>query len=199
MPILTAAAMRKAEQAVFDAGVAEYDLMERAGAAAADIIWRAGHRRDALIVCGPGNNGGDGFVIARLLRDRGVPVRVAVLDENRTASSIRARGAWGGPIEALMDAAPATQLIDALFGTGLSRGLDAAVADRLGDLVRRSAYSYAIDLPSGVATDSGALLSPVPCFDVCIALGALKPAHVLHPAAGRANRLICANIGINAV
>lgn len=85
-PILTAAAMRAAEQAAFDAGVDPYELMERAGAAAAQIIWRAGHRRDALILCGPGNNGGDGFVIGRILRELGVPVRVASLGDSRTES-----------------------------------------------------------------------------------------------------------------
>ena len=89
--------MRHAEQAAIAAGVAEYALMERAGAAAAEIIWRAGAKRDLLVLCGPGNNGGDGFVIARLLRARGVPVRVAALGESRTESNRTARAAWNGP------------------------------------------------------------------------------------------------------
>ena len=126
--ILTAAEMRAAEQAVMATGVPEYALMERAGAAAAEIIWRAGGKRDLLVLCGPGNNGGDGFVIARLLRARGVPVRVAALGESRTDSGMKARAAWGGSIESVVEAAPATQIVDALFGTGLSRGLDAEVA-----------------------------------------------------------------------
>lgn len=197
-PILTAAQMREAEQAVFATGIPEYELMERAGAAAAEIIWRAGAKRDALVLCGPGNNGGDGFVIARQLRSRGVPVRVAALGESRTESARKARAAWNGPIEPFDQAGPATQIIDALFGTGLSRGLDAAVAERLCDLTGGATFSYAVDLPSGVDTDSGALLSPVPNFGICIALGALKPAHVLHPAAGLCRRLVCADIGIAA-
>lgn len=197
-PILTAAQMRAAEQALFDAGVDDYGLMEQAGAAAAEIIWRAGARRDTLLLCGPGNNGGDGFVIARLLRARGVPVRVAALGESGTASSRRARAAWDGPVEDLATAALATQLVDALFGTGLSRGVDPAVATRLCDLAGAASRSYAIDLPSGVHTDSGALLSAVPHFDICIALGALKPAHLLYPAAGHIARLVCADIGIPA-
>ncbi|HWV13273.1 MAG TPA: NAD(P)H-hydrate dehydratase [Sphingobium sp.] len=195
-PILTAAQMREAEQAVIAGGIAEYELMERAGAAAAEIIWRAGGKRDLLVLCGPGNNGGDGYVVARVLRGRGVPVRVAALEESRTESSRRARSAWGGPIETLDEAGPATQIVDALFGTGLSRGLDCAVAGRLTSLTEQAAFSYTIDLPSAVDTDSGALLSPVPKFGVCIALGALKPAHVLHPAAGRFSQLICADIGV---
>ncbi|HKT75820.1 MAG TPA: NAD(P)H-hydrate dehydratase, partial [Sphingobium sp.] len=198
MPILTAAQMRDAEQAVFATGISEYELMEQAGAAAAEFIWRAGAKRDLLVLCGPGNNGGDGFVIARLLRARGVPVRVAALGESRTESSRTARAAWGGPVESLMTAAPATQLVDALFGTGLSRGLDEEVADRLVTLTRQAAHSYAIDLPSGVDTDSGATLSQVPRFSLCISLGALKPAHLLYPAAGCFDRLVCADIGIAA-
>lgn len=197
-PILTAAQMRAAEQAVFASGVADYALMERAGAAAAAIIWRAGGRRDTLILCGPGNNGGDGYVIARLLRERGVAVRVAALGESRTPSSQRARAAWDGPVEDMATVAPATQLVDALFGTGLSRGLDGVVAAHLGELTKAASHSHAIDLPSGVETDSGALLSAVPHFGLCIALGALKPAHLLYPAAGCFERLITAPIGIAA-
>ncbi|MES2173777.1 MAG: NAD(P)H-hydrate dehydratase [Pseudomonadota bacterium] len=195
-PILTAAQMRAAEQAAFDAGIDEYGLMETAGAAAAAIIWRAGHRRDMLVLCGPGNNGGDGYVIARLLRDRGVPVRVAALGESRTGSSQRARAAWGGPVEDMMRAAPATQLVDALFGTGLTRGVDDAVAARLCALAGVAAISHAVDLPSGVDSDSGAILSAVPRFGTCIALGAYKPAHLLQPAAGHIGRMVLADIGI---
>lgn len=196
--ILTAAQMRAAEQAIFAAGVPEYELMERAGAAAAEIIWRAGGKRDLLILCGPGNNGGDGFVIARLLRARGVPVRVAALGDSRTASSLKARAAWVGPVESVVDAAPATQIVDALFGTGLSRGLDAKLAAKLRALTEQASFSYAVDLPSGVHTDSGDLLSDVPISGVCIALGALKPAHMLQPASGCWQRLVCVGIGIDA-
>lgn len=198
-PILTAAQMRQAEQAVFATGVPEYALMERAGAAAAEIIWRAGGKRDLLVLCGPGNNGGDGFVIARLLRARGVPVRVAAIGESRTESSRTARAAWNGPVEPLAQAASASQVVDALFGTGLSRGLEEAVAAQLSALTSQAHFTYAVDLPSGVDTDSGALLSPVPRFGVCIGLGALKPAHLLYPAAGCFDRLVCADIGIEGI
>lgn len=194
--ILTTVAMRAAECAVIDAGVPEYDLMERAGAAAAEIIWRAGHRRDTLILCGPGNNGGDGYVIARLLHERGVPVRVAATGDSRTASALRARSLWTGPVEDIATTQPASQVVDALFGTGLTRGLYAALAMRLRELVDRAAISHAIDLPSGVGTDNGKLLSDVPHFDLCIALGAWKPAHCLYPARARFDRMICADIGL---
>ncbi len=194
--ILTAAAMRAAERAVIDAGVPEYALMERAGAAAADIIWRAGHRRETLLLCGPGNNGGDGYVIARLLAARGVPVRVASSGEPRTESAARARSSWTGPVEGIADARPAPQLVDALFGTGLTRALDPALAARFGELAGVATLSHAIDLPSGVDSDSGAILSDVPRLGLCIALGAYKPAHALFPAAERFDRLVLADIGI---
>jgi len=195
-PILTAAQMCAAEQAAIDSGVDDYSLMEIAGAAVAEIIWRAGHKRDALILCGPGNNGGDGFVIARRLRDRGVAVRVAALGESGTAASQRARAAWDGPVEDMMRAAPGTQLVDALFGTGLTRGLDDAVAARLCALADAAAISHAVDMPSGVDSDSGALLSAVPRFGISVALGAYKPAHLLQPAAAHMGRPVLADIGI---
>lgn len=196
LPILTAEETRAAEQALFDAGTDPYALMCRAAGGAAEIVWRAGHLTPTLVLCGPGNNGGDGFVIARLLRDRGVPVRVAALGESRTASSRRARADWGGAVEELMNAAPAAQIIDALFGIGLTRGLDDAVAGRLCDLVAGAQRSYAVDVPSGVDTDRAVPLSAVPSFDITIALGALKPAHVLLPSARLGGRLAFVPIGL---
>jgi hydroxyethylthiazole kinase-like uncharacterized protein yjeF len=196
-PILTAAQMRAAEQAAFVSGVDEYALMERAGAAAAEIIWRAGHKRDTLVLCGPGNNGGDGYVIARLLRERGVPVRVAAMGESGTISSRRARAAWGHAVEDIMATHPASQLIDALFGTGLTRGLDDALAARMVALADASTISHAIDLPSGLDADSGVLLSAVARFGTCIALGAYKPAHLMQPSAAHIGRLTLVGIGLD--
>lgn len=195
-PVLTAAQMRGAEQAVFAGGVPEYDLMERAGAAAADVVWRVGGKRPTLVLCGPGNNGGDGFVIARILRERGVPVRVAVTGDSRSPSSSRARAAWGGPVEDIALAAPAPVVVDALFGTGLTRGLQPALLDRLSTLVEAAERSVAIDLPSGADSDEGLRLSPMLRFDLCIALGAYKRSHFLYPAAGSFDRLVLADIGI---
>lgn len=197
-PILPVAQMRAAEQALFDAGVDPYALMRRAGEGAAEIIWRAGVKRDALVLCGPGNNGGDGYVIARRLRELGVPVRVAALGDPKTESAIKARSDWAGPVEDVMTAAPAAQLVDALFGIGLARGLDAALSQRLVQLVEAAGHSYAIDVPSGVESDAAVALSPVPRFTHCIALGAWKPAHALMPARGFAEQHVLVDIGIEA-
>jgi len=197
-PILSVAQMRAAEQALFDAGTPPYALMRRAGEGAAEIIWRAGVKRDVLILCGPGNNGGDGYVIARALRDRGVPARVAALGEPKTDSASKARADWGGPVEDVMTAPPAAQLVDALFGIGLARGLDDALASRLAGLVNAAGHSYALDVPSGVESDRAIALSPVPRFTHCIALGAWKPAHVLMPARTYAAQQVLVDIGITA-
>jgi hydroxyethylthiazole kinase-like uncharacterized protein yjeF len=197
-PILSVAQMRAAEQALFDAGVDPYALMLRAGEGAADVIWRAGHKRDTLVLCGPGNNGGDGYVIARALHELGVPVRVAALAESQTESGRKARNAWQGPVESFMEAAPASQVIDALFGIGLTRGLAPEIAAKLGQLVDAAPHSYAIDVPSGVESDAAVALSPVPAFTHCIALGAWKPAHVLMPARTYAAQHWLVDLGIAA-
>ncbi len=197
-PILTAAEMRAAEQALFATGVPEYEVMVRAGRAAADVVWRAGAHRDTLVLCGPGNNGGDGYVIARTLREHGVPVRVAALAEPVTESAKRARADWGVEVGDLMTVAPANQLVDALFGTGLTRGLAAPAAARLGELAGAADHVHAVDLPSGIATDDGVILSPVPHYDICISLGQWKRAHMLRPAAATWDRMVCCDIGIEA-
>jgi hydroxyethylthiazole kinase-like uncharacterized protein yjeF len=195
-PILTVAQMRAAEQALFDAGVEPYALMLRAGEGAAELIWRIGHKRDTLVLCGPGNNGGDGFVIARALRDMDVPVRVAAMSESQTESARKARADWGGPVEALLEAGPATQVVDALFGIGLTRGLAPEVAAKLAELVDVAQHSFAIDVPSGVESDAATMLSPVPHVTHCLALGAWKPAHMLMPARALAAQLCLVDIEI---
>jgi hydroxyethylthiazole kinase-like uncharacterized protein yjeF len=196
--ILTAAEMRAAEEAAIAAGTPVEELMERAGKAAAEAIWRYAGPLPTLVLCGPGNNGGDGYVIARILRARGVAVRVAGLAEPKSDAARAARASWEGPVEALEEAGPAPLLIDALFGTGLARPLDAAVAARLLGLAGGAQARIAIDLPSGVATDDGAILSAVPDYDLTITFQTLKPAHLLQPAARHMGRIVVADIGIKA-
>lgn len=198
IPVLTAEEMRAAEQRLFDAGMPVERLMDRAGDEATEALWYYGGGIPTLVICGPGNNGGDGYVIARRLRRRGTPVRVAALAEPRTPAARAAREAWGGPVETLEEARldPGMMLVDALFGTGLTRGLDPVVSGHLMRLGGEARYRVAIDLPSGVATDDGAILSPIPDFDLTIALGALKPAHLLQPSVARMGRVVTADIGL---
>ncbi|WP_334004039.1 NAD(P)H-hydrate epimerase [Sphingomonas aerolata] len=123
-PVLTAAEMRAAEDAVIATGVTVDTLMNRAGTAIAHAVHRLAGSNAILILCGPGNNGGDGYVAARVLAELGATVRVAALSEPRTDAARAARAGWPGPVEPLAEAKPAPVLVDALFGTGLTRPLD---------------------------------------------------------------------------
>src|SRR5881409_1404709 len=100
-PILTAEQMRSAEQAVIDTGTSVEELMERAGAALAEASVRFAGPLPALVLCGPGNNGGDGYVAARHLAERGVAVRVAALAEPNSEAAKWARSQWTGALETL--------------------------------------------------------------------------------------------------
>ncbi|MFM2099362.1 MAG: hypothetical protein RLZZ366_901 [Pseudomonadota bacterium] len=194
-PILTAAEMRAAEQAVISGGTSVDTLMERAGAAVAEAVWRYGGGRETLVLCGPGNNGGDGYVAARLLKARGIDVRVAALREPRSPPAVVARSSWDGPVETLDAASPAPILVDALFGTGLARPLEPEITAPLNRLAKEARFIVAVDLPSGVDSDSGAALGAVRA-DVTVALGALKPAHLLQPAADLCGTVMIEDIGV---
>ncbi|MDB5668282.1 MAG: NAD(P)H-hydrate dehydratase, partial [Alphaproteobacteria bacterium] len=135
---------------------------------------------------------------ARLLRERGLEVTVAALAEPKSDDARTARAAWDGPVVALAEARPAPLLIDALFGTGLSRGLDTATHEALGRLAAEALTRVAVDLPSGVAADDGGVLSPVPDYDLTVTFGALKPSHLLQPAARHMGRIVVADIGVEA-
>ncbi|MFL6762279.1 MAG: NAD(P)H-hydrate dehydratase [Sphingomicrobium sp.] len=198
-PILTADAMRAAEQRAIDAGTSIETLMERAGAALAEAAYRFAGPVPTLILCGPGNNGGDGYVAARELAARGVDVRVAALAEPKSEAARSARSRWPGDVEPLgSQTRPTVLLIDALFGTGLKRSLEPAVSEQLSRISEASLVKIACDLPSGIETDSGAELSCIPSFDMTVAFGALKPAHLLHPSMHKCGRLVVADIGIEA-
>jgi hydroxyethylthiazole kinase-like uncharacterized protein yjeF len=198
-PILTAEAMRAAEQAAIDGGASVEQLMERAGAALAEAAYRFAGPTAALVLCGPGNNGGDGYVAARHLADCGVDVRIAALAEPRSGAAKSARTQWKGEVERLSDStAPAPLLIDALFGTGLKKGLEAPAFEALSRLASAAMVTVACDVPSGVDSDTGAELSGVPAFDMTVTFGALKPAHLLFPAMHKCGRVVLADIGIEA-
>jgi hydroxyethylthiazole kinase-like uncharacterized protein yjeF len=176
-PILTTAAMRAAEQAAIDGSTSEATLIERAGAGLAEAVRRFVGPRDTLVLCGPGKNGADGKVAARHLAAAGYTVRTAMLDT-------------------LADAEPAAILIDCLFGTGLNRGLETSVSNKLIALSSSAFVTVACDVPRGVSSDDGALLSPIPSVDLCVTFGALKPAHRLMPAMARMGRLVVVDIDV---
>ncbi|OYY71246.1 bifunctional ADP-dependent NAD(P)H-hydrate dehydratase/NAD(P)H-hydrate epimerase [Sphingomonas sp. 28-63-12] len=195
-PIVTATEMRAAEDRAIAGGRSIDALMAEAGAGIAAAVARLAGDRRVLILCGPGNNGGDGYVAARRLAQAGVAVRIAASGPPRTDAAVRARDAWRGPVEDVAAAAPAPVLIDCLFGTGLARPLEPVLAGTLARLVAAAESAVAVDLPSGVATDDGALLGPVPVFDHTFALGALKASHMLQPAAACCGALEVVDLGL---
>ena len=197
--ILTAAEMQQAEQAVIDSGTSVEELMRRAGQGAAQMIWRIAAAQPTLVLCGPGNNGGDGYVIAQWLLEKGVDVTVAAPIEPKTEAARHARSLWTGPtVVALAEAQPAAQFIDCLFGTGLTRAVGDDWFAHFSRLFAGAKRRVAIDLPSGVESDHGALLNDIGTFDTTIALGAYKPSHLLEPARSKMGNLVGIDIGITA-
>jgi hydroxyethylthiazole kinase-like uncharacterized protein yjeF len=132
------------------------------------------------VLCGPGNNGGDGYVIADELARRGVAVAVVAPMEPRTDAAGAARAACVAPFD---DRGHGGVMVDCLFGSGLTRALAPELVALLADEAQRHAFRVAVDVPSGIDSDTGAALNEgLPHFDLTLALGAWKPAHGLMPA-----------------
>jgi hydroxyethylthiazole kinase-like uncharacterized protein yjeF len=195
--VLTVAQMRAAEEALIAGGESVDSLMQVAGKGAAEWVWRIAAGRSVTVLCGPGNNGGDGYVIAEILRERGLPVTVVAPVEPKTDAARRARAAYRGPFA---ESASGGVFVDCLFGSGLTRSLSADFAGLLRDLARDHHHRIAIDVPSGVESDSGALLDEdLPRYDLTIALGAWKLAHGLMPAMATMGQRRLVPIGVEAV
>lgn len=176
--VLTAEQMRAGEQELFDAGTSVNELMEIAAGGAAEWIRRLAAGRSVTVLCGPGNNGGDGYVIARRLREAGNAVQVIAPLDPATDAAQNARDLWSGPVGTSGGKISGDVFVDCLFGSGLSRPLTGEHALLLRDLASRHGLSVAIDVPSGIDSDTGACLNDrLPVFDVTLALGAWKFAH----------------------
>ena len=195
-PVVTAAEMCAAEAATIIGGVSAEILMGRASAAATLAIQRFAPMASALVLCGPGNNGGDGFGVAAMLRAAGVDVRVAAdaMPQGQPGATVAAR--WAGPIVPFTAATPEPLIIDALFGTGLTRRLGPDVQALLDRLRGSGAAVVALDIASGINSDTGAALGePLPA-DLTIAFGAAKRGHLLGAGRRATGRLVVADIGI---
>jgi len=197
--ILTVAEMGRADAAAIAAGTAGTVLMERAGAAVADAVAARFRPRTTAVLCGPGNNGGDGYVVARLLKARGWPVEVRALAPASAADAKAAAAQWDGPVEELSGDLPAAELyVDALFGAGLARPLEGAAAAVAQRLALAPEKVVAIDIPSGVPGDTGLPQGPAIAAGLTVTFHAKKPAHVLEPGRGRCGEIVVADIGLGA-
>lgn len=208
--LLTPAEMGRADALTIASGVSGERLMENAGYAVADVIcarFRQGAR--ATVLCGMGNNGGDGFVIARVLKQRGFIVRVALaLPEGMTARDLKgdaatAERAWRGETVAATPAVleGAALIVDALFGAGLSRdvsGRDAELIAAVNAARAHGARIYAVDLPSGIDGRTGEVRGAAIMADETVTFFRRKPGHLLLPGRTHCGQLRVAQIGINA-
>jgi hydroxyethylthiazole kinase-like uncharacterized protein yjeF len=201
--LLTPAEMAEADRLTIAGGVAGISLMERAGAAVADEAARlAPSAGRVAVLSGPGGNGGDGFVAARLLSSRGYNVSLGLLGERTALSGDAALAAarWQGPVapaEAL-DLNAADLVVDALFGAGLSRDLDGAAlrcVEAVNAFARGGKPVLSVDIPSGVDGETGAVRGAGVEASASVTFFRLKPGHLLLPGRILGGRLALAEIG----
>jgi len=199
LEILTVAEMTAADRAAIAAGTPGIVLMERAGSKAADAILERWSRRSAVVLCGPGNNGGDGYVAARLLANAGWDVRTASMArEELGGDAAKAAAAWDGPDSPLSEAvvAGAELVVDALFGAGLARPLSPETAAPLRAAEAAGVPIVAIDLPSGLPGDRAQPLGYAPHAALTVTFHRKKPAHVLEPARSLSGEVVVGDIGL---
>ena len=194
--LLTPAEMARADAAVLAAGMPTEALMEAAGRAVARAIRARFRPCRTLVLAGPGNNGGDGYVAARYLEQAGWPVAVAALETPSLGTAAAAAAArWHGPMAPFneAEAARAGLMVDALFGAGLTRPLAPEVTQVLRAV---QAPLVAVDVPSGLDGATGQVLGHAPQAALTISFFRLKPGHVLLPGRALCGETLLADIGL---
>ncbi|MCC5995580.1 MAG: NAD(P)H-hydrate dehydratase [Oceanicaulis sp.] len=197
--LLTSDAMVRADAFAIASGRSGDALMAAAGDALARAVMARWAPRPAAVLCGPGNNGGDGWVAACALKAAGWPVRVFSICPVKALKGDAARAArrWGGAVEALDACDPSrfALVLDALFGAGLSRPLDGEAA-RLAQACGEGQVVVSADAPSGLDGTRARAEGPVFQADLTVTFHRLKPAHVLQPGRALCGEIVCAGIGI---
>lgn len=199
--LLSVSEMMRADAFAVAAGVPARQLMESAGKAVADAVRARWPRRRVVVLAGPGNNGGDGFVAARHLAAEGWDVRVALLGErvNLKGDAAHHAALWTGELVSLSPDVlhEADLVVDALFGAGLTRPLSGVAAAVVTQLAARGMPCLAVDLPSGLAGDTGAPLGEaVVRATATVTFFRKKPAHLLWPGRGLCGEVTVADIDI---
>jgi NAD(P)H-hydrate epimerase len=199
--LLSVAETREAHRLTILAGTSGIRLMQRAGEAVAAAIVARFPAAPVAVLCGPGNNGGDGFVVACDLARRGWPVRLALMGQvgDLKGDAALAAAAWTGPIEPLNPAIldGAALVVDGVFGAGLSRELAGDAAATLRQAAQQELPLAAIDVPSGIHGDTGADWGAVPA-ELTVTFGAKKPGHLLLPGREFCGEVVVADIGLDA-
>jgi NAD(P)H-hydrate epimerase len=198
--LLTPAQMGEADRLTIAGGVSGIELMENAGRKVADAVSRRWPPRLVAVLCGPGNNGGDGFVAARVLAEHGWPVRLALLGSISALHGDAAQAAarWPGAVEPLAPAAldGVGLVVDGIFGAGLARpveGIARAVIEAIGE---RRLPVVAIDISSGIDGASGEVSGIAPRAAVTVTFFRKKPGHLLLPGRSYCGETVLEQIGI---
>lgn len=198
LALLTVSEMYTADSLAIGKGTPGIVLMENAGGAVAQAILARWTSRPTVVLCGPGANGGDGFVVARLLTRAGWPVRLGLLGERGAlkGDAALAADAWTGLVEPADPAmlADAELVVDALLGAGLTRPVEGRAADLIAAMSGKTVI--AVDLPSGVHGDDGQILGSAPQAALTVTFYRKKPGHVLTPGRFRCGEIVVADIGI---
>lgn len=199
--LLSVAAMSEADRRMIEAGCPGILLMERAGAGVAKAVMAIiGPPAKVLVVCGPGNNGGDGFVAARVLQEEGYEVQLSLVGEKSLLKGDAAIAAstWTGGCLDADNAEPerADVVVDALFGAGLSRSLSGKTAMLVEKINRSGRPVVAVDMPTGVFGDDGNVAEVAIHASRTVTFAARKPGHLLYPGADLAGDVEIVDIGI---
>jgi len=204
--ILTVAEMGRADAETIAKGTPGIDLMRRAGGAVAEAILARWTPRPVSVLCGPGNNGGDGFVAARLLAEREYEVEILSIERSYDASTAAGR-AWRAAQESPIDfvgrfkTRPMACIIDALFGTGLSRppsGFEKQLILDMNRFDKRWVPVVAVDIPSGLDADTGRPLGAAVEATATVTMGLPKLGFQSPAAKKYVGELIVADIGFPA-
>ncbi|MFZ5781582.1 MAG: NAD(P)H-hydrate dehydratase [Pseudomonadota bacterium] len=191
--------MARADAAAVELGVSGMSLMEKAGRAVAAAVMEGYSRRAVVVLCGPGNNGGDGFVAARHLKSAGWPVRLGLLGDRASlrGDAALACDAWQGAVEPasvdLLDGRPL--VIDALFGAGLTRPIDGLAGELVDRMNQDRLTVIAVDVPSGLHGDTGEVLGRAPHAARTVTFFRPKPGHYSLEGLRRCGVLGVADIG----
>ena len=202
LELLTPAEMARADAAAIAGGVSGAALMEAAGRAVARAAQSRFRPCRTVVLAGPGNNGGDGYVAARLLERAGWPVAVAALGPPRPGSdAAQAAARWRGPIVpfAPAEVRRAELVVDAVFGAGLGREVDGLAAETLASAAAAAAAPLlAVDVPSGVDGETGAVRGFAPRAALTVTFFRRKPGHLLMPGRELCGAVLLGDIGLPA-
>lgn len=198
--LLTTDEMYRADAFAVAAGTPGRDLMEAAGSAVVDAICDRWDVRATAVLCGPGNNGGDGFVIARLLSERGWPVTLSLLGglDKLTGDAALAASDWEGQTHHLSEqcADGAELVVDAIFGAGLTRPMEGIPAKLAAVSHASNVPHVSVDVPSGIDGNTGADHGQAFAADLTVTFHRAKPGHLLMPGRLRCGELVVSPIGI---